>query len=93
MVSTLHVMRQQPQLHVAWHMYRPQRRMQGQGLNCISHVIFSLQMDHDQNERLGLHVVLPAVMIPVVYTPPKLQVLISCGHFSVFRPLPVCVHL
>lgn len=30
------------------------RRMQGQGLTCIRHVIISLEMDHDQNECLGL---------------------------------------
>ena len=27
--------------------------MQGHGLNCISHVIISLVMDHDKNECLG----------------------------------------
>lgn len=32
---------------------RRRGRRQGQGLNCISHVMISLEMDHDKNERLG----------------------------------------
>lgn len=45
----LHVMRQELQLRVGWHVPPSQRRTQGQRLNCISCVIISLEMDHDKN--------------------------------------------
>lgn len=48
-LCTLHVIRQQPQLHVSLHVPLPQRRMQGQGLNCISCIIISPEMDYDKN--------------------------------------------
>lgn len=69
MLSTLHVMRQQLKLHVGWHVPLPWRRMQGQGLNCISRVIISLEMDHDKNECLGPCAALDWI-IPVLYIPP-----------------------
>lgn len=51
---TLHLVMQQLELHVGWHLPPSQRRTQGQGLNCISRVMISLEMDHDENECLGL---------------------------------------
>lgn len=51
-------MRQQPQLHVGLHVRLSQRRMQGQGLNCISRIIISPEMDHDKNLHLGLRAVM-----------------------------------
>lgn len=103
MLSTLHVMRQQLQLHVGWHVPLPQRRMQGQGLNCISRVIISLEMDHDKNECLGPCAVMNYSSFLCSTYPHTFHVdFLLCssflGHntyFCLFMlvSLPACVHL